>query len=72
MRQYREKEEALSSAKEKVAEAEEILEEFLPSTAEELGWIRENLVGEILVARRESAESRGEFSSRRSGFGFDR
>ncbi len=46
-----EREEALAGAKEKVAEAVELLEELLPETAEELSWIAENIHQEWLTAR---------------------
>ena len=66
MKRYQGKEETLSFAKDKIFEAEEALEAVLPSVAEELGWIRENLVGEILVARRNARE---EASSEMKGAG---
>ncbi len=43
-----EKEEALNAAKENVSEAAGALEEILPETAEELNWIRGQLVRELI------------------------
>ncbi|MBR3837132.1 MAG: hypothetical protein IKJ74_03215 [Clostridia bacterium] len=45
------KEEALSLAKEKIAEAAEALEEILPDTSEELVWLGETVGEELLAAR---------------------
>ena len=47
-----EKEDILKSAREKVGEAAEELEEILPDTAEELSWIWESLRDEIRTAKR--------------------
>jgi uncharacterized protein with HEPN domain len=44
----KEKEEAILTAKEKVTEAADVLEEALPDTAEELNWIRSQLVQELM------------------------
>ncbi len=44
----KEKEEAILIAKEKVAEAVDVLEEALPDTAEELNWIRSQLLQELM------------------------
>jgi len=52
-----EMEEIVSSAKEKVGEAAEALEAFLPDTAEELSWIRESLNDQILRLRSAENES---------------
>ncbi|MBQ3074613.1 MAG: hypothetical protein IJC26_00965 [Clostridia bacterium] len=45
------KEEALSLAKEKIAEAAEALEEVLPDTSEELVWLGETVGEELLAVR---------------------
>jgi hypothetical protein len=45
------KEEALSLAKEKIAEAAEALEEILPDTSEELVWLGETVGEELLSVR---------------------
>ncbi len=42
-----EKEEAISTARERVSEAVEALEETMPDTAEELVWIRDQLSQEL-------------------------
>lgn len=52
-----EKEEALLSAKEKVGEAVEALEEVLPDAAEELIWIQENLARELREFRAQMSQS---------------
>lgn len=57
MEYLQEKEEALSLARERVAEAAEALEEILPDTAEELVWIRENIREELLSARTDGMAS---------------
>ena len=49
---YREDlEEILVTAKEKVADVAEMLEDFLPDAAQELRWMCENLKEEILGVR---------------------
>lgn len=53
----KEKEEALIYARDRVAEAVQTLEDFTPDVAEELGWIRDHLTGEILSLQSRSAEA---------------
>ena len=43
-----EKEEAICTARERVGEAVDALEEMLPDTAEELIWIRDQLSQELI------------------------
>ena len=49
------REDVLISAREKIGEAVEELEEVLPDTAEELSWIWETLREEIRTAHRTDA-----------------
>lgn len=48
---YKEKERLMMIARDLLAEAGEILREYLPDVAEELEWIREEVHAEILNAR---------------------
>jgi hypothetical protein len=66
--QFYEKEEVLVRVKEMIGEAVEALEDILPDVAEELGWIRESLLGELIALkslknawadREEAAEQEG-------------
>jgi hypothetical protein len=54
-----EKEEALLLAKECVGDAAEALEEYLPDTSEELVWIRETLLRELIVLQSKIGEAAG-------------
>lgn len=51
MEYQQEREESLEMAREKVADAAQILEEILPEAAEELTWIAENIREEFLAVR---------------------
>lgn len=53
---YKEKERFLTMAKESIGDAVENLEHYLPDMAEELCWIGENLLSEILTARSTAME----------------
>ena len=52
------REDVLISAREKIGEAVEELEEVLPDTAEELSWIWETLREEIRVAHKARTDAR--------------
>jgi len=63
-----EKEEVLIRAKEMIGETVEALEEILPDVAEELGWIRESILGEILAVKSlKNAWADGEEAARQGG-----